>query len=62
MKVKNEDVIGWHVGEESVCPECVTDEETDNASANDVITRDDLDKAQGEEMLWCDRCKEHRIY
>lgn len=53
--VENEDIKGFRIGEEIVCWNCLTDEETHNLSEDWAIKIDELD--QIEKTFFCDRCK-----
>jgi uncharacterized protein with PIN domain len=54
-RIKTEEVKGFQFEEETVCGECATKEEWDDAKLEEIITEDD-DKFK-EEMRFCDRCK-----
>lgn len=53
--VKIEDIVGYRIGGELVCDECVQKGETDDLEENDYITGDELEKE--DEIFFCDRCK-----
>ncbi|MEN6488751.1 MAG: hypothetical protein ABFD66_07705 [Smithella sp.] len=55
-KISKEDVAGMYRNDGSIiCTDCMTDEDWNMMTADDVITREDVD---GEETLFfCDLCK-----
>lgn len=53
MNVLDDKIIGFRIGSEDVCRECVESEEEDNTELDQVILADD-DKT---DWLFCDRCK-----
>lgn len=53
--LENQDIQGFRIGEEIVCWNCLTDEETDNLSEDKAIMIDELD--QTEKTFFCNRCK-----
>lgn len=56
MKIDKDDVVGVYVDEnELVCMACLHPEELDGASADDLLTRQDIE--DGERLYYCDRCK-----
>ncbi|VBB41121.1 hypothetical protein TRIP_E50153 [uncultured Spirochaetota bacterium] len=54
MIIDEEDILGYVVDESLVCTECATAEEVDEATSDDLITRDDVEK--GNKAYFCDRC------
>ena len=52
MKIEKKDIIGYWVGEEIICPECINDDELRDINQDDIITEDDVDDGV---MLFCDR-------
>jgi len=53
--ITKDSIIGYGVGEEIVCPECITDKEFKAIKEDDVIT----EATRYEEIIYfCDRCKE----
>mgnify|MGYP000908177947 CR=1 FL=1 len=56
MKIEKDDVVVVYVDEnELVCMTCMHPEELDGASADDVLTRQEID--DGEKLFFCDRCR-----
>ena len=53
--IKNDDVIGYIVGEKHVCPECATQEEQRDVTLDNILTENDHEI---EGRYFCDRCKE----
>lgn len=53
--IDNEDIKGYHIGEEIVCLECVTDKEDTEATEENIISEADIDTE--EKTFFCDRCK-----
>jgi hypothetical protein len=58
--IRTEDILAYRVeifnsNSEIVCLECVTDEESDEATEEDFILRDEIENS--EDLLFCDRCK-----
>ena len=54
--IKEEDIVGYDFGDETVCTDCVTEEEDDEAEFDEIITEDDLEKK--DERVFCNRCNE----
>jgi len=53
--IKDEEILGYFIGEECVCRECVTDdEETKEVTQSNLITDTDIGN---ENRYFCDRCK-----
>ena len=53
--IKNDDIIGYIIGEEHVCNKCVTQEEKRDVTLDDIIT----ENSRGtDDRYFCDRCKE----
>lgn len=52
--IDNEDVRGYRIGQEIVCPECITEEESDKIKEKDVITTKEIEDSDKE--WFCDRC------
>lgn len=60
--IKNADIVGYRIGEEIICCDCVDggeskaigDSEITNITQDNVITQEELEK---EETYFCDRCK-----
>ena len=52
--IKDDDIIGYIIGEEHVCPECATLEEQREATLDTIITRNNIGN---EDRYFCDRCK-----
>ena len=50
---KNEDIVGYRVGEEMVCDECITEDEMDALEEGDLI----LESNKEDGYYFCDRCK-----
>ena len=53
--IKDEDIIGYIIGEEHVCSECVTPEEMREATLDTIITENNRGT---DDRYFCDRCKE----
>jgi hypothetical protein len=53
--IKAEDVMGYIIGEQCVCWDCIDKSEKEEISQNDIITRDAVEN--GDELYFCDRCK-----
>lgn len=53
--IDNEDVGGYYVGQEVVCPECITDPEETEITEENIIREADIDTE--EKGYFCDRCK-----
>lgn len=51
--IKNEDIIGYRVGEDTVCPDCIKKEELDEIGLDDIIANNDREEG----IYFCDRCK-----
>jgi hypothetical protein len=52
----NEDVVGYRVEGNDVCTECAKDDDTKNLTHNMVITKEEIEKGDGN-LLFCDRCQ-----
>ena len=50
---KDEVIRGYRVGNETICPACMEEEELEKITKGDVLTQDDL-----EEETFCARCKQ----
>jgi len=48
-----ENVIGYRLSGLVVCAGCITEDESCNASEDDIITSDDTE----ESLFFCDRCR-----
>ncbi len=56
---KNEDVIGYRIGEEVVCRDCVSKEEADNVEEEDLIL--ESEEANNDDLIFCNRCNKKII-
>ena len=56
MTVKLDEVVAYHVDDEVVCTDCVTDAEMAEVTADDVMTREECERAV--DLAFCDRCRE----
>ncbi len=52
---KNEDVIGYQIGEEVVCCDCASKEEADNVEESGLML--EFEVANNDDLIFCDRCK-----
>ena len=52
MQYKIDEVDGYIVGQDHVCPECITEDELSKIEANDILVEQDLEEAH----TFCDRC------
>ena len=57
--IKNEDILGYSIGEEVCCEECINKEEERDLTQEDIITQDYAEKE--ESLIFCDRCKKRII-
>jgi len=56
VKIDRSDVVGVYVDEnELVCMTCLHPEELDSTSADEVLTRQEVE--DGEKLFFCERCK-----
>ncbi|MGA2977312.1 MAG: hypothetical protein ABSF77_18550 [Spirochaetia bacterium] len=58
--IRTEDILAYRVGNynsnsEIVCLECVSDDESNEATEETFILRDEIERS--EELYFCDRCK-----
>ncbi len=53
------DMAACRIGNEIVCDECITDEESQNLTQDEIITQDEIENDDG--FFFCDRCK-YRIF
>ncbi len=51
---KTESIVGYSIGNEVICCDCVTNEEMKDMSLDDIICEEQLEEA----VFFCDRCKE----
>jgi hypothetical protein len=49
-------IVGYKVGDETVCASCITPEEQEAIMSDNVITEDNVDLDQ--ECVFCERCEE----
>ncbi len=54
-RIPFDEIAGYFVNGQIVCPECLTEDELANLMEDEVITRQSID--DGEEMVFCDRTK-----
>ncbi len=54
--IDNEDVRGYRIGKEIVCPECITEEEQDKITEKDVIITKEIEDS--DKQWFCDRSGE----
>ena len=57
MIIELENIKGYRFNNEIVCVNCITVEETDNSTQNEIITTDEIEN-NSEANYYCDRCKE----
>ena len=50
--IKDDEILGYFIGEECVCRDCVTDEEEKEVTQSDLITEKDIGN---EKRYFCDR-------
>ena len=53
--IDNEDIRSYRIGEEIVCPKCITDKEEEEITEENIIREADIDTE--EKTFFCDRCK-----
>jgi len=51
-KVKNEDIKGYRINHEIVCPDCMKPDEVKECKEADLILIQELE----DNVYWCDRC------
>ena len=54
MEISKSEIIGYKVGKELVCTECLSPEESAAVTADDVFGKDEADPATS---YFCDLCK-----
>ena len=54
MEIEKSEIIGYKVGNELVCAECLSPEESAAVTADDVFVKDEADPKTS---YFCDRCK-----
>jgi len=54
MIFKNKDILGFKVGNEEVCGNCITEGEEAELKEDDVFRKGEIEK---NETAFCDRCK-----
>lgn len=52
--IKDDDIIGYFIGEKIVCRSCIGAGEKKGITADDVITEHDI---SAEDRYFCDRCQ-----
>jgi hypothetical protein len=52
--VRSEDIIGYEIDGQIVCPECIMPGENDTISEDQILTEDA--RENGDVRLFCDRC------
>ena len=55
MKIQTAEIRGMNTESGIICSECMTDEDWKGLTGNDVITADELEKAD-DNYFFCDRC------
>ena len=55
VRIKDEDVLGYDIGELEVCCDCASDAEADNANLDEIITVGEVESTDG--RIFCDRCR-----
>ena len=55
MIIENKDILGFKVGNEEVCGNCITEVEEAGLTADDVYRVGEIEK---NDMVFCDRCGE----
>jgi len=53
MIIENNDILGFKVGNEEVCGNCITEVEVDDLTKDDVYQKGEV---ESNEMVFCDRC------
>ena len=53
--IKVEDIVGYFVGQECVCCDCIRKDEETQVAQNEIITCDDTES--GDNLYFCDRCE-----
>ena len=51
-----EEVLGYFLGSELVCCDCIRDDEGNKAKSDEILTNERVN--QGDKYFFCDRCKE----
>ena len=54
MIIENGDILGFKVGNEEVCGNCITEVEEAELKEDDVFRKGEIEK---NETAFCDRCK-----
>lgn len=54
MIIENKDILGFKVGNEEVCGNCITEVEMDDLTKDDIYQKGEIEK---NETSFCDRCK-----
>ena len=52
--LKNDDILGYFVDKEDICPKCITPEEKREATLCTLITLEELNVG---DRCFCDRCE-----
>ena len=55
MKINKEEIAGYVVGEQTVCPECIAKEETDGLKLENYLLQSQIEKDEAD-LFFCDRC------
>ena len=53
MEIKKEEIIGYALAEETVCPDCISKSDLENITQDEIITENGMDD---EVMVFCDGC------
>ena len=53
--VKQEEIVGYRIGEELVHADCIEDSEREEITLDGIITESERDR--DDDLLFCDRCK-----
>lgn len=56
MTVDIKDFVAYQIGNELVCPLCLTEEERISVTIDDVVTVEDVE--DNKQFVFCDRCKQ----
>jgi len=54
--IKVEDIVGYFVGEQYVCCDCMDKKEEAEATQDEILVRSEVEN--GDKLYFCDRCEE----
>lgn len=55
-QIKDEDIVGFYVGDKLVCGECINHDEEEEMTPDTLLLRESVENT--DDHYFCDRCKQ----